>query len=238
MSTPPPAAPWTLRGALEEGWSAARKNWRAILFIQILAILTVVFYYASPPFAAATSGIGPYRDRMGLPFSFVVGFVSGGLIPEIAKLVTGQTKRLDRKTIGHILFVGLVYGLLGVFIDVFYKLQGFWFGNGTDLGTVAIKLFVDMAIAAPTFFIPYSVGMFLWREKGFRIREIPGFFNRKTYRERFLTIQVINWFVWIPVLSAIYTLPLALQFPLASLIEACWSLLLVVMATEAGGQKH
>lgn len=187
----------------------------------------VIAFYTWPEFARLTEAIGPWRARYGLPLSFVLGFVAGGAVPEIAKYITRQTLRLDLRLL---VFVGFVYGILGVQIDVFYALQNSWFGSGNDLSTIAKKLFVDSGLAAPIVFIPYSVGMFLWREKGFRLSAIPGFFSWAIYRDRVLTIQVMNWFVWVPVLCALYALPLPLQFPLSMLIEACWTLLVVVMA--------
>jgi hypothetical protein len=191
-------------------------------------VAIVVAFYTWPEFATATEAIGPWRARYGLPLSFVLGFVAGGAVPEVAKVVTRQTPRLDWRLL---VFVGLVYGLLGVQIDIFYRLQSVWFGDGMDVLTIVKKLAVDSGLAAPIIFIPYSVGMFLWREKRFRLDAIPGFFKWSIYRDRVLTIQVMNWFVWIPVLCALYALPLPLQFPLSMLIEACWTLLIVVMAT-------
>jgi len=230
MPAPTTERAWTLRRALVEGWTAAKANARAMAFIQAVAAGVVVAYYAWPDFEHATRAIGPWRDRMGLPGSFVVGFIAGGLVPELAKLATRQVQRLDREALSRLGFVGLVYGVLGIQIDLFYRLQSVWFGHGVDVGTIARKLAVDMGLAAPLIFIPYSVGMFLWRERGFRLGALRELFTWQVYRARILTIQVMNWFVWIPVLCAIYALPLPLQFPLSSLIEACWSLLLVVMA--------
>lgn len=218
--------PWSLRRALHEGWDAAKQNARAILLIQAATVGLVAAYYAWPEFARATEAIGPWRARYGLPLSFLLGFIAGGAVPEIAKVASRQTRRLNWRDLG---FVGLVYGLLAVQIDVFYRLQGMWFGDSADVVTIVKKLAVDMGLAAPLVFIPYTVGMFLWREQKFRLRAIPTFFRWEVYRERVLTVQVMNWFVWIPVLSALYALPLPLQFPLSMLIEACWTLLVVVM---------
>lgn len=223
-------AQWTLRGAVAEGWSAARHNARAILLIQALAVAVVVAYYAWPDFAKSLDALGPWRERWGLPLSFILGFLAGGVVPEIAKLATRQTRSFNVAEARETGFVGLVYGLLAIQIDLFYRLQVLLFGHGIDPWTIAKKLAVDMGIAAPLVFIPFTVGMFLWRERGFRLGALPSLFNWKTYRDRILTIQIANWFVWIPALAAVYALPLPLQFPLSTLVEACWSLLLVVMA--------
>lgn len=224
--------PWSFRGALTEGWEAARLNARAILLIQATAVATVILYYQWPAFAAATRGIDPWRQRWGLPLTFVLGFIAGGLIPEIAKLLTRQVTKLDRAWLSDTAFIGFVYGCIGIQVDVFYRLQAIWFGHSVDWVTIAKKLFVDMAIAAPIIFIPFTVGMFLWREHRFRLAAFRELFTLKTYRERILNIQIVNWFVWVPVLIAVYALPLPLQFPLSALVEACWSLLMVVMATK------
>jgi hypothetical protein len=46
-----------------------------------------------------------------------------------------------------------------------------------------------------------------------------------------------TWAVWIPVVAIIYSLPLALQFPLFSLALTFWVLLLTYM-TNSFAMKH
>ncbi|MCW5936571.1 MAG: hypothetical protein KIT11_04610 [Fimbriimonadaceae bacterium] len=215
-----------IRRAFREGAAAAAKNLPAILLIQALAIAVAVAYFVWPPMRPIADKVMAVKLAAGLGGAFVAGFVAGGVLPEIAKLLTGR----PRLSPADALFVGLVYGVLGVVVDVFYTMQGVWFGHSNDLLTVAKKLAVDMGVFAPLLFVPLSVGALLWKESGFRTAQLRGLFSWKVYRDRVFSIQVMNWLVWVPVLSALYTLPLPLQFPLAMLVEACWSLLMVVMA--------
>ncbi len=225
-----PGPTWTLRGALASGWAAARESGRAIGLIQAIAIGLAVAFYASSQVQAWTLAIGEAKARGGPLAAFVAGFVAGGVLPEIARLVSRERTRFGSEALRETVFVGVVYGVVGLQVDAFYWLQSVWFGHGTDVATIAKKVAVDMLLAAPLVFVPFTVGMFLWRERRWRLSAVRELFSWSLYRDRVLSIQVMNWVVWIPVLCAVYALPLSLQFPLAALVEACWSLLLVVMA--------
>ena len=213
--------------ALRAGAAAAKSNLRSILFIQFLAVSLAVSYWLVPSTRGFADWIGATKTTAGPLGAFVAGFIAGGVVPEIARLVTRERRRPN---LGETAFVGFVYGVIGLLVDAFYFMQSQWFGDRVDVPTVVLKVSVDMLVAAPLVFVPVTVGLFLWRESGFSLRAVPSFFSFRVYRERVLSIQVMNWVVWTPVLFAVYALPLSLQFPLAALVEACWSLLVVVMA--------
>lgn len=212
---------------MRAGAAAAKSNVRPILFIQALAVALVLSYWLIPSSRGLADWIGASKAASGPLGAFVAGFIAGGIVPEFARLVTRERKRPD---LAETAFVGFVYGVIGLLVDAFYFLQSHWFGDRVDVPTVVLKVSVDMLLAAPLVFVPVTVGLFLWRESGFSLRAVPSFFNLRVYQERVLSIQVMNWVVWTPVLFAVYALPLSLQFPLAALVEACWSLLVVVMA--------
>jgi hypothetical protein len=41
------------------------------------------------------------------------------------------------------LFYAVFWGVKGTEVDAFYRLQALMFGNGTDAGTIALKVLVD-----------------------------------------------------------------------------------------------
>ena len=47
------------------------------------------------------------------------------------------------------------------------------------------------------------------------------------YRDKILPTLLATWAVWIPLMAIIYSLPLALQFPLFGLALSFWVLLLI-----------
>jgi hypothetical protein len=46
------------------------------------------------------------------------------------------------------------------------------------------------------------------------------------------SIIISIWAVWIPTVSIVYSLPLALQFPLFNIVLCFWSLMLTTLSKE------
>jgi len=49
-------------------------------------------------------------------------------------------------------------------------------------------------------------------------------------------VLVATWAVWIPLMAVIYSLPLALQFPLFALALAFWVLMMTYMTNRFAGK--
>src|SRR4029453_12127273 len=56
------------------------------------------------------------------------------------------------------------------------------------------------------------------------------------YRDKILPTLLATWAVWIPLMAIIYSLPLALQFPLFGLALTFWVLLLTYMTNRFAGK--
>ncbi len=216
---------WSLAEALRPGIAAVRAHWRPLAVIQLAALVVLIVYYQSPGFRDAAHVLGELKTRVGWPFAFVAGFLAGGVLPEIAQLIAGKPSPIKEA-----LFNGMAYGSLGILIDGFYQLQTRWFGSSNDLGTLALKNFVDMGLAAPLVFIPYLIFVFELRKGG--INRARMVLTWSGYRDKVLPALLPNWAFWIPVLFCVYAMPPDLQFSLSTLAEAAWSIVFVFIATR------
>lgn len=69
------------------------------------------------------------------------------------------------------------------------------------------------------------VALFAWREGGFRRSALRQLGTREYFMQQYLPVLIAMWCVWIPGVLAIYFMPTALQFPVASLVLVFWILI-------------
>ncbi|MBS1713893.1 MAG: hypothetical protein JST30_06110 [Armatimonadetes bacterium] len=205
-----------------------------MVLIQAVAVTFVVAYYAAPSFRSSLDTFAAWRAGLGLLFAPVAGFLAGGVLPEIAKALTGLNRKFDGAWLRDTLFTGLVWSGLALMVDVFYGFQEQWFGGVADPMTVAKKTAMDMVVFAPLLFVPYSVAMFRWRDAAYRPSGLASVFGWRNYRANVLPTYIPNVCYWIPVLFAVYALPTVLQYPLSALATACWSLVFVFINKNSG----
>ena len=70
--------------------------------------------------------------------------------------------------------------------------------------------------------------MFLydWKDAGFRwAAPLADLRAGRWYYRRILPVMIAVWAVWIPTVCCVYALPLALQLPLASVMNCLWAIL-------------
>jgi hypothetical protein len=68
------------------------------------------------------------------------------------------------------------------------------------------------------------------------MKPVRDLFTLPHYRDKILPTLVATWAVWIPLMAIIYSLPLALQFPLFALALSFWVLLLTYMTNRFAGK--
>lgn len=202
------------------------------MLIQAAAIALVVLYFNSESVRTWSEWIAATKVKSGLLGAFIAGGIAGGFIPELAKLATGRVKKFDQKHTIGVLWAAFVYGLVGITVDLLYKAQAVWFGTGNDVGTLAIKVFVDMTAFTMLVSFPLAASLFAWWREGFKWSFWKGAFTWNFYKTEIASKLPIGWAFWIPILTCTYALPLNLQFPFAILAEAAWSVLFVFMMTD------
>lgn len=221
MDRPGPATPLQqVRSAVKANLLPGRVLWAG------LVALTLAYAW-SPAVQSGLSQWGAVKQAWGYPFSFATYAMFAVLVPELLGIAVLR-QRVRSTLLADMAYATLVFGSIGITVDLFYALQVSLFGEGNDGATIAKKMLLDQFVYSPmTNFA--VIAMFAWREDGFRASAWQRIFSVDFLSSRYLPVLVALWCVWIPGVVAIYLMPTALQFPVASLILSFWVLIFKFM---------
>jgi hypothetical protein len=214
------------------GFRAARANLIPGLIIQALMIAMVLAYYFFPPSRSCFEFLAVAKGQWGYGFSFASAVIAGAVLPVIFKITILQHGRVTRADFEDLLFLAVFWGLDGVVLDGFYRLQALVFGAHADFPTVAKKVLVDQFIYNPAFAAPYTVICYEIKRQRYRWGRSRHVFTGDFYRTRTIPTLCATWTIWIPVTSAIYALPSLLQIPLFALALTFWVLMLAYITSR------
>lgn len=208
--------------------------------IQCCAIAVVVSYYNFLTFREWCAVIAKWKVEGGLFFAAWTNAVAGAIFPEIFKSMTNRARRsiTDASRLRDIIFNFCFFASSGIMVLMLYHYQGVWFGNENNLRTLVTKVSVDMLIWNPFFGAPYSIFIFLWREKHFNLIVAFRSFTFDVYKNRVLALLFPTWLYWLPIVSCIYSMPEHLQFPLYLCITTAWNLLFVFIVKSTASEPH
>ncbi len=213
---------------------AIRANWPISLTLGSIAAAIIVSYYFVAPLRTPMEQLAELKERYGLRFAIVSTGIFGGLLPLlIEQFRSNPSRRLDRASL--LFFTGF-WGFKGAEIDLLYRGQALLFGDVASPGTVVAKVTVDMLIYVPLWAIPSVVIAYLWLDNSFDYRRTLGSLGPKWYRHRILPVMVMNWIIWVPAVTVIYSLPLTLQLPVQNIILLLFAIVLLFM-TAPGPQE-
>jgi hypothetical protein len=218
------------------GWEAARANAMPALLIQAMMLALLVAYYANHSLAAALLQFAEFKRTHGLLFVIIASITAGALIPEFFLVLFFQRGRPQLRNLRNLLFTIPVWGFDGSLVDLLYRSEAAWFGDVVTLPVVAAKICVDQFGYNPFFAAPFGVLTYEWKNSGISTRPIRELFTWKHYRDKIIPTLLATWAVWIPLMAVIYSLPLALQFPLFGLALSFWVLLLTYMTNRFAGK--
>jgi hypothetical protein len=227
MSTAEAEVPRT--SPLAAGAAAVRQFWRPFLLIQASAALLALAYRASDGVRAASAVLAGWKAAGGLPFAAVSTALAGGILPELAKLLADRSRGGLRGRGGAILFNVAFFGFDGIVIDILYRGEAFLFGRDASVRTVVEKVAFDQFVFTPAWSV-LIVLLYVWRQRGYSWTATRPVLRSGFYQERVLPLLLPNFLFWIPMVSIIYALPVALQFLLFVPALAAWSLIMVVIA--------
>lgn len=173
--------------------------------------------------------VAAWRNEMGFAFAFFSYVISAAILPEMLRVFFFQGGVATKANARNLLVAAPFWGCIGIYVDLFYRFQGWLFGTGNEWHIVVKKVLFDQFIYSPFFSLPFIMFYFLWAQARFRrdaIRSIlqPGPFIAKAF-----SIQVAGWCVWIPGVSLVYFMPPLLQIPVAVLIQCLWILIFTTM---------
>jgi hypothetical protein len=222
MSAAPPVAQPPVT-ALHRVGAALRAN--LIPGVLLWCGLTVLLftYHLSAAFQELLGEWGRVKAAWGYPFSFFSYVVFAVLVPEaLSHLLRRQpwTHQATRDA----LYAALVFGSIGVTVDMLYTAQIAMFGEGSDPATMVKKMLFDQFVYSPlsNFAI---VALFAWREGEFKLSALRHFGTREYFSQQYLPVLIAMWCVWIPGVLVVYFMPSDLQFPVVSLILVFWILI-------------
>jgi len=227
-----PMAPSNPQRPFALGWEAARANLVPAFVIQASMLALLLAYYWSAAASAALNQLAEYKRAHGLAFVLVAAICAGSILPEVALVCFFQSGRPNRWNLRNLLFTVPIWGIDGTLVDLLYRGEAAWLGNVVTVPVVLAKICVDQFGYNPFFAAPFGVLTYEWKNCGYSRESLRRTFSWNHYRDKIIPTLLATWAVWIPLMAMIYSLPLALQFPLFSLALTFWVLLLTYMTNS------
>ena len=224
--------PWKI------GLKAARANLIPGLVLQAAAFALLAGYLWSPQVRSALETVSGVQVRYGALFSFSTYFFFCGVVPYLFCLAIPALR--PKEPGKALLFVIGFWAPMGLILPHFYALQNRMYGEGRDIGTLALKLVTDQCGYTAFFASPVAAVAHLWKAHDNRWSEIRPMLGKGWYRRLVIPNLVMNWALWYPAMTVVYSLPLTLQIHVAGLIGCFWSLMCLQIGVhtkhEASGQ--
>lgn len=210
---------------------AFKANVKPGVILWVFMLIFFAFYATNAAFSAGLGRVSALKLSVGYPFSFGVYVLFAALLPEIFKIIFFQKRKVSVQNLHNLIFVGLLFGMIGIVTDIFYGYQALWFGEKDDLKTLFCKAFVDQGLYSPVanFLL---VSIFFLRENGIKTAAMKTILTAEFALIRVLPVIVAGWCVWVPGVMLVYSMPTALQLPVASLILCFWVLIFSFVAEQ------
>lgn len=208
--------------------AALKKNLLPGLVLQLFAASILVTYFFVPTAKPLFTLFGELKQTYGFGYSFIATALFGGLIPFLYLLLSKNLSP-NRNILGLLVFYILFWGLKGMEVDLFYRLQADWFGTGSDVKTIATKMAVDQFLYSALWAAPSITIVYLWMEYNWNLAEAKKAMTKEFFWVKIPTVILSNWLVWIPAVCVVYAMPGELQIPLFNLVLCFWVLLLAVL---------
>lgn len=209
--------PWKI------GLKAARANLIPGLVLQTAAFALLAGYLWLPSVRAALEVVAGWQARFGAVFSFGTYFFFCGVVPYLFCLALPALR--PKEPGKALLFVIGFWAPMGLLLPHFYALQSTLYGNGTDVRTLVCKLLTDQCGYTAFFASPAAAVAHLWKAHDYRWSEIAPLLGKGWYRRLVIPNLIMNWMLWYPAMTVVYSLPLSLQIHVAGLIGCFWALM-------------
>ena len=195
-----------------------------------------IAFYTNVATAAALERLAEFKREHGLTFVILASIAAGALIPELFLVLFFQRGRPNRTNLRNLAFTIPVWGFDGSLVDLLYRTEAQWLGDVATIPVVAGKILIDQFGYNVFFAAPFGVLTYEWKNSGVSMQPVRDLFTWRHYRDKIFPTLVATWAVWIPLMAIIYSLPLALQFPMFGLALSFWVLLLTYMTNRFAGK--
>ncbi len=218
------------------GWEAARANAKPALIIQAVMLALAIAYDTNSATADALRHLAEFKRAHGLGFVIIASIAAGALIPELFLILFFQRGRPHFRNLHNLAFTIPVWGFDGSLVDLMYRAEAYWLGDVANFPVVLAKICLDQFGYNIFFAAPFGVLTYEWKNSGISLQPVRDLFTWRHYRDKIIPTLLATWAVWIPLMAIIYSLPLALQFPLFALALSFWVLLLTYMTNRFAGK--
>jgi hypothetical protein len=222
--------PWLI------GWEAAKAIAAPAFVLQAIMLAILLAYYFHRPSAAMLNALAAFKEGYGLTFVLVASVIVGAVLPEIFVIIFFQRGRVGWQNGRNLVFNGPFWAFDGFLVNLMQRGLAEWLGDRTSIPIVAAKICVDQFGYNPFFATPYGVWGYAWKNAGYSFTKVRRLLTWQYYRQHALPVLIATWGVWIPLMAIVYSLPLALQFPLFALALAFWVLMMTYMTNRFAGR--
>lgn len=220
-----------IHAAWLESLRALRANLIPGLLLQFLMAFMAAAYFLSPGARIAFEKLAILRSHWGFLFSFIGTSAASAILPEFLRLLIPRQTAINSPTLGQrLLFAIPFWGLIGMQVDLFYRLQYALFGPSDSSLVIMKKVLVDAFLYCPLLAMPQAVCAFIWRDHGFTLHGFRGHHPVTFYALRIFPVLMANWMVWIPLVSIIYSLPTALGVPFFIVAQSFWVMVFTTLS--------
>lgn len=225
-----------LRESFRLGWGGAKANLGAGVLLWVIGSALVASYYGLAPVRDFFNAVGYFKVKFTPGFAMISTAVFGSLLPYLFQLFF--LSREQRQPFRHVPWLLGFWAIHGWQVDWLYRLQAMVFGDKATFTVLLQKTLVDQFVWSPLLAVPQVLLVYLFVENDCSLAKTRQALGRRNYFARAIPIMVVNWVVWIPAVTLIYLLPLALQLPLQNLILSMWCLLLIFFAKHGDGESE
>ena len=222
-----------LRASIQPGLESLRSLWKPFFAIQLLGLLLVLAYFYWPPVTAILDRIALVKSHMGLMFAALTMPIASGILPEVFKSMTGVARGWDRSRVTGTIHAAILFGIMGVMVELFYIWLNGTFGVSKTMGTVFIKMAIDQGLYSVFISVPLIAFSYTLRRHGYRLLASLREIDWKWCIEEVLPILVVSWCYWTPMCLLMYTLPPRITFIFGMIGSAACATLLTAVAGRA-----
>ena len=222
---------------LHIAWAEALRSLRLNLipgvFLQGVMIAVAGAYFCIPSVHRGLMSLASMKEHWGLIFSFVGTSLGSSFLPELLRPLLPAAAQATRgpSLLSRLLFAIPFWGIIGMQVDLFYRLQFQLFGPSDRISVIVAKVIVDAFIYCPLLAIPEAVCVFLWKNHNYTHHGFRGWTPMRFYALKIFPVLMANWMVWIPVVSVIYTLPAPLGIPLFIIAQSFWVMVFTTLSS-------
>jgi len=211
-----------------------KRNLIPAICLQIIATALLLSYLYSTVAQGYFSLLGDLKSEYGFLYSAVATSLFGGVLPTIYRKMSGHITRLF---FFRLLFIALLWALIGCYVDLLYQFQVTLFGTGNNTATIIKKVLFDQFIATALVSCPIITLFYLWHDHNFSWPKTLLAIDKTFFTNHLPVTLITNWIIWIPAVSIVYYFPIDMQIPLFNLVLCFFSLMVASLDRKVISEK-